>query len=267
MTALPLVAAGRVQYTACMFAKRILQQSRHRPWALPQQPWIMSQVWLDLLFAHWPIAPAEMAALLPPGLELDTFEGQAWIAVVPFRMEHVKPRATLSVPGLSFFPELNVRTYVRHQGKSGVWFFSLDAANALAVKLARAWFQLPYFHARMQQVPQGNYLRYTSHRIHKAAHPAELKALYRPTGAVYTASPGSLEHWLTERYCLYTTNRQGELRMGEIHHLPWPLQPAEAEFQLNTMVRPTGLVLPDTPPLLHFVKKLEVVVWPLQATP
>lgn len=247
-----------------MFANRLLSQQNHRPWPLPDRAWVMSQVWLDLLFMHWPIPVSELAALIPAPLQLDLYQGQAWIGVVPFRMAHVKPRGAPSVPGLSFFPELNVRTYVTDGNKSGVWFFSLDAAQALAVKIARRVFHLPYFQARMKQTQQGHYIRYDSHRIDPGGHPADLQALYRPRGPVFQAQPGSLEHWLCERYCLYAQAPNQQVYRGEIHHQPWPLQVAEADIHLNTMTLPIGIHLPPQTPLLHFAKKLEVVVWGLQ---
>lgn len=244
---------------------RLLARTEHRPWPLPEGPWVMSQRWLDLLFAHWPVPVNALRDQIPADLAIDTFDGQAWLGVVPFRMEAVRPRGIPSVPGISDFPELNLRTYVRHNDKPGVWFFSLDAGHPLAVRVARSLFHLPYFDARMRCAPAGRYIRYRSQRTHKNAHPAHLQALYAPSGGRFSAAPGSLEHWLTERYCLYTANGRGQLYRGEIHHAPWPLQPAEAEFQLNTLASPLGLKLSDPPATLHFARSLDVVVWPLRA--
>lgn len=248
-----------------MNTEKILIQTAHRPWPLPRGPWVMSQSWLDLLFAHWAVDGEQLQALLPEGLTLDTFEGKAWLGVVPFRMQNVSPRGIPALPWLSAFPELNLRTYVKAGGKAGVWFFSLDAGNPVAVRVARKGFHLPYFDARMSLARTGDWIRYSSHRTHKGAHPADLKALYRPTGRVYTSRPGSLEHWLTERYCLYAADPKGRLFRGEIQHLPWPLQRAEADFALNTMTLPIGLPLGKDAPLLHFARRIDVLVWPLQA--
>ena len=186
-----------------------LHHTDHRLWPLPGQPWVMAQVWHDLLFAHWPIPAAQMAALLPPGVTLDIWEGEAWVAVVPFRMSGVRPRLFPSVPGLSAFPELNVRTYVRVGDKPGVWFFSLDAANSIAVAVARALFHLPYFRAEMGCEAEGESIRYASKRTHSGAPPAELRGSYSPIGPVYRSAPGTLEAWLTERYCLYSADGRG----------------------------------------------------------
>ena len=243
----------------------LLSYTSHRPWALPPDPWVMTQTWYNLLFAHWPIPIEELRRRIPSSLEIDTFEGQAWISIVPFGMSRVYPRWTFPVPWLSTFLELNVRTYVRVGDKPGVYFFSLDAANPLAVAIARQWYRLPYFNARMTMRETGEkWIEYTSRRAHRNAPPAEFRARYRPTGGVYQSERGALEHWLTERYCLYALGPQGEVYRGEIHHAPWPLQSAEADIEANTMTAPHALALPDRPPLLHFARKIETIEWPIR---
>src|SRR4029079_756429 len=152
----------------------------------------------------------------PAHLEIDTFDGAAWIGVVPFRMSAVRMRGLPQVPGASAFPELNVRTYVRYGGKAGVWFCSLDAESALAVFAARRFYHLPYFRARMSCTRQGDEIEYSSVRTHPDAPPAEFVARYGPIGPVEFAAPGSLEHWLTERYCLFTVDSHGQTLRGEI---------------------------------------------------
>lgn len=228
----------------------------------------MRQQWLDLLFAHWPIPIATMRSLVPPALELDTWEGMAWVGVVPFRMQGVRPRLIPAVPWLSAFPELNVRTYVKatENGitKTGVYFFSLEAANPVAVAIARSTFKLPYFNAAMKLYDDGKQIHYTSRRTHKGAPPAEFVGSYKPTGPVYRAQPGTIDQWLTERYALYTLGRGNEVYIGEIHHVPWPLQPAQATMTTNTVAQASNIALPDQPPLLHFARDLDVVVWPLR---
>jgi uncharacterized protein len=234
---------------------------------MPSGPWIMAQTWHDLLFAHWPIAAAQLRSLIPVELDIDTLGGQAWLGIVPFRMTGVRARGTPALPWLSAFPELNVRTYVRYGGKPGVWFFSLDAANPIAVAAARILFHLPYFHARMSCRPEGGGVTYQSVRRHPGVRSGILRARYRPVGPVFHASPGSLEYFLTERYCLFAKTPLGRLRRCEIHHSPWPLQFAEADFAENTMAESDGIALPVGAPLLHFAKRQDVVVWrPLRAT-
>lgn len=247
---------------------RLLQETAHRPWPLPTGPWVMTQSWHDLLFAHWPIPAPIMRALVPPQIELDLFDNTAWVGVVPFRMSGVRPRLVPAVPWLSAFPELNVRTYVKARDpanpRPGVYFFSLEAANPVAVAIARSLFKLPYFNAQMSLREDGSCIHYQSHRTHRGASPAEFLARYGPTGEIYQARVGTLERWLTERYSLYTTGPSGRLYIGEIHHQLWPLQPAEAEIEINTVAAASQIDLPAIPPFLHFARRLDVIIWPLR---
>ena len=220
----------------------------------------MSQTWNDLLFAHWPINLEVLRPKVPSGLEIDLFEGHAWVGIVPFHMTNVAPRFTPALPWLSAFPELNVRTYVRSGNKPGVYFFSLDAGNPVAVHTARIVFHLPYYTADMHVHLDGR-VRYRSQRrqYSKVVFDAE----YGPTGSASAPRPGSKEEFLTERYCLYADDSSGRLHRLEIHHPPWPLQPAEAVITANTMADAAGISLPDVPPLLHFSKRQDMVGWPM----
>lgn len=201
-----------------------------------------------------------MRQVVPEQLPLDTFDGQCWIGVVPFWMSGVRARALPPVPGLSRFPELNVRTYVTYGGKPGVYFFSLDITSHLALWSARTFYHLPYFHASMNAVEHNGSIRYSSAR---GQNPAEFRASYRPTAPVCVRKKGSLEDWLTSRYCLYTLHKSRVYRC-DIHHLPWPLQEAEAELGHNTMGSAAGIYLPASGPLLHFSRQLDVLIWPLR---
>ncbi len=217
--------------------------------------------WRDLLFAHWPVPPELLRGLIPSRLTLETWDGAAWLGVVPFRMNGVRPRLAPAVGPLSDFAELNVRTYVGDGQRSGVWFFSLDAASPAAVRLARGLFQLPYFDARMRCSAEGDGISYSSERTHRGAPAARLRVNYRPTGPAYRSNPGTLEHWLTERYCLFSADRRGRVFRGDVVHQPWPLQPAEAEWAGNEMTYQIGIRPPPGRPLLHFARYLAVRAW------
>ena len=244
----------------------IFKHTAHRPWSLPRGLWIMKQEWHDVLFAHWTVAVEALRPRIPQALEIDTFGGQAWLGVVPFRMTGVRLRGTPAIPGFSRFPELNVRTYVVRDGKPGVWFFSLDAANAVAVWGARTLFHLPYFLAAISCAENTGWIRHESHRKDHRDSPASMRARYRAIGDVFHAQPGSIEHFLAERYCLYAEDAKGRIIRCEIHHPPWPLQLAEAAIQENSMAAAAGITVAEQKPeLLHFSRRQEVVVWAPQA--
>lgn len=172
----------------------------HRLWSPPDRPWAGHMTWRDLLFAHWPVPARALRPSVPAALEIEEFDGTAWLAVVPFEMTDMHLRGLPSVPGLSRTLELNVRTYVRAGTVPGVWFFSLDAESRLAVLGARRLFHLNYLHARMEIEREGHGVaRYTSRRIHRGARPANFAASYRPVSQPFLSLAGSLEHWLTER--------------------------------------------------------------------
>jgi len=218
----------------------------------------MTQTWHDLLFAHWPVEFDTLRALVPPALALDRFDGRAWIGVVPFTMTNVTPRFVPALPWLSAFPEINVRTYVTSGGRPGVYFFSLDAANPIAVWSARALFRLPYFTASMGVDRRDGAIGYRSRR---SAAEATFDARYAPSGAAFAADRDSLEYFLTERYRLYTVGRAGRVSCAEVHHAPWSLQAAEAEIRVNTMTAPAGIALPSAAPHLLFAKRQDTIVW------
>jgi uncharacterized protein YqjF (DUF2071 family) len=245
------------------FDYSILDQTAHRPWPMPSAPWIMTQTWHDLLFAHWPVGARELQAALPSSIDLDLFEGQAWLGIVPFHMTNVAPRLVPAIPWVSEFSELNVRTYVHVRGRPGVYFFSLDASNPLAVVAARTLFHLPYYAASMTIDRQAETIRYESRRTSDTAPEAILLARYRPTSPAHEAQPGSLEYFLTERYCLFTVDRTSQPCSVDIHHPPWPLQAAEAAIEANTMAEAAGIRLPAVAPLLHFSRRQDMVAWPL----
>jgi uncharacterized protein YqjF (DUF2071 family) len=245
------------------FPYEILDETAHRPWPMPDAPWIMTQTWHDLLFAHWPVDPRLLQEQVPAGLPIDRFDGHAWIGIVPFRITNLAPRGVPSIPFVSAFPELNVRTYVTLDGKPGVYFFSLDAGSSLAVAGARTLFGLPYFSATMQVEIEGDTVRYSSHRDTKLPMSA-FEATYRPMGPVQPPVSGTIEHFLTERYCLYTVDDSYHARRLQIHHPRWPLQAAHADIRVNTMADAAGIRLPSMAPLLHFAKRQDMVGWAME---
>jgi len=222
----------------------------------------MAQTWERLLFAHWPVPEEKLRPLVPPGLTLQTFDGRAWLGITPFMLSGLRLRSLPSLRGLAPFPELNVRTYVTLDDRPGVFFFSLDAASALAVAGARRLYSLPYFRARFTVTSGRTGVAYRCRRTHRGAPPAEFSAAYRPIGPIMTWAPGTLVHWLTERYCLYAVTRAGRLRRAEIHHPVWPLQCAEVDIRLNSMTDGLGIQLAASDPVVHFAERLEVYVWP-----
>jgi uncharacterized protein YqjF (DUF2071 family) len=254
--------------TRFLGADSILYATAHRPWSLPDGQWLMTQTWHDLLFAHYAVDPAAVRALVPEVLTLHLYNGAAWVSVTPFSIKNLRPPGLPSLPVVSQFPELNVRTYVTFRDKAGrekagVFFFSLDAGNLSAVWGARIFFRLPYWHASMKLEGKDE-IDYRSKRIHgpKAGDSMpEFRAKYWAVGPARRAKPGSLPEFLAERYCLYAWNRN-KLYRTEIHHLPWPLQMAECEIEVNTMCEPLGLRLPAKPDLAQVCRRLKVLVWP-----
>lgn len=245
------------------FNHAILDQTAHRPWPMLRDPWIMSQTWHDLLFAHWPVDAAALRPHVPAGFEIDLYDAQAWVGIIPFRMSNVAPRGVPALPWISAFPELNVRTYVRVGGRPGVYFFSLDAGNPVAVGAARTIAHLPYYTADMEVEEKDGWIHYQSRRKSADAPPAELVVRYRPVGPPQPPAGGTLDHFLTERYCLFTVDPSSRAHRLDIHHPPWPLQGAEAEITVNTMAHAAGIPLPSTPPMLHFARRQDIVAWNL----
>jgi uncharacterized protein YqjF (DUF2071 family) len=235
-----------------------LDETAHRPWPLPDRPWIMGQTWELLLFAHWRVPKDLLRTLVSPHVEVEEHDGSAWLGITPFRVTGLRARGLLPLPGVSSFLELNVRTYVAAGGKPGIWFFSLDAASRLAVEAARLGYKLPYFQARIRCTRVGEWISYESAR--NDTHGVAFGARYRGTGDEFVAAPGSLEHFLTERYCLYTED-DGRAKRAEIHHGPWRVRPAEAEIELNTMA---PVELPEEEPHLLLAARQDVVLWALE---
>jgi uncharacterized protein len=235
----------------------ITQHISHRPYPVLSAPWVMHMRWHDLLFAHWPVEVSALRELIPRELEIDTYDGRAWIGIVPFRMDNVRLRGLPPLPMTGAFPEINVRTYVTDGQRAGVWFLSLDAPSWLANAIARFWFKLNYRDARISCDHEDEWVTFHSNR-HDGQ--AEFRARYRPVGTPFHAGRATLERWLTDRYCLYA-GRGGQVYRGEIHHEPWLLQRAEAELHGNTMSSALGISLPGHDPHILFARRTETRVW------
>jgi uncharacterized protein YqjF (DUF2071 family) len=240
------------------FDRSIVESTAHRPWPMPSTPWLMTQSWQDLLFAHWPVDASQLRRAVPNVFDLDLFDSEAWLGVVPFYMTNVGIRATPSLPWLSAFPELNVRTYVRVADRPGVYFFSLDAGRRLAVAAARALLNLPYHAAVMSAERRDGAVHYQSVR---RKGPAAFHAIYEPATEAVVSSAGSIEYFLTERYCLYHHDHRGRPYRLEIHHRPWSLQLARATITINTMAAASHLTVCGPPRLVHFARRQDVVAW------
>ncbi len=232
-----------------------LSHTAHRPWPLPAGKWAMKQTWKNLLFLHWPVEPSAIREQIPKDLEIDSYDGMAWIGVIPFDMKGVTKRGFPAPSLFCDFPEINVRTYVVRDGRPGVWFFSLDITNLPAVWVARTFFHLPYFPAKIRVEEEGEKVHYHERRKDRM-----FDGTYWPVGKKAYAAD-SFERWSTERYCLYTTNRKGTLFRGEIHHPQWPLEEAEVDLRVNTLVDP--FPVGERHPSILFSRSIDVVVWPL----
>jgi len=241
--------------------QRTLEELGHRPWPLPEGSWLQGQTWCDLLFAHWRVPADELRRVMPPALPLHLYDdGSAWLGITPFVVKGLRARGTPPLPWLSQFPELNVRTYVEIDGKPGIYFFSLDAGRRAAVIAARRVYRLPYFHARMRAESVGVRIDYEIQRIDSSGPRAVFRGKYAPSGEI---TDDQLARWLAERYCAYVVDEGGRPLRIDIHHPPWPLQPAEGELEAQGMADQIGIEL-DGEPLLHFSARQDTLIWPLK---
>ena len=233
-------------------------------------PVLLRQDWHHLLFLHWEVPPRALQPLVAPELTIDTFDGKAYVGLVPFTLSGVRPVMTPPLPWISSFHEINVRTYVHWNGRDpGVWFFSLDASSAIAVAAARAAYHLPYFHAAMEFLVSTD----TPPRIDAesrrddphGASPATARIRYTPMdGFVRHAAPGTIEHFLMERYILYTADDEHRLCRARVAHQPYPIQRADVLECEETMIWAAGIKRPDSAPLRHYASDVNVKIHALE---
>ena len=221
----------------------------------------MQQIWKDLLFLHYKVPYELLRAFVPTSLKLDQYKGETWISISPFKMRKVRLRWFPPIPTAYNFLELNLRTYVKYNGRPGIYFFSLDTSSTIAAIAARAAF-LPYYRAAMYIKYQHDRFYFDSHRKSKTR--AALKVTYAPHSEKFISKEGTLDHWLVERYCLFQEALGKRVITIDIHHLPWELQKANAEISENTLTESIGFTIPDQQPIIHFAKHQKVLVWPLR---
>jgi len=236
-----------------------LLTARAKPDGFP----VMHQNWGKLLFMHWPIAPELLRSLVPERLTIDTFKSMAWIGVIPFTMWGVRPVLLPAVPGLSDMHELNVRIYVHLDHHPGVLFLSLDINSVIARTAARNFYFLPYYYANIDLEQKGETIHYTLERDDADGTKAKFDARWKIGEELSYSKPGSIEFFVTERYCLYTEHRNHIYR-ARIYHEPWPLQKAELLSMKSTMIESHGLPTPAEEPLLHYAEALAVDIWPIE---
>ncbi|MCD5322294.1 MULTISPECIES: YqjF family protein [Pontibacillus] len=228
-----------------------------------KKSWIMKQDWNDLIFIHWPVKVDDLRPHVPDCFDIDTYEGWAWIAIVPFQMKNIQLRGLPPVPGFNQLLELNVRTYVTYNGEPGVYFYTLDANHLIGVGIARYVFGLNYVTARMSLDQQDGTYHFLSRRTHTGYPPAHFHARYKPVSPVLRTQPGSLMYWLTERYALWV-NRGKRIYKGPIFHQNWQLQKAEVEMPINDLTDFLPSSVFDRKPVAYFSKNLHTSIFPFE---
>lgn len=238
-----------------------MDEVTHRPWPIISKNWIIRQAWSNVLFTHWPISAELLRPHIPRSLEIDTFDGTAWLSVVVFVMEGIYLRGLSALSVTPKFAEVNVRTYVQRNGKPGVYFMSLDVGDLASLMIAKRWYRLPYKAAQISSNKEGQTFFCQSQRKGQAKVPIGFHANYIPLAEVYISKKGTFDHWLTERYCFFSTDKRANIYCGEIHHQPWPLQKVDTEICRNSLFTPFQFDLSDEKTIAHFSKGLDSFFW------
>ncbi|MEH7125174.1 DUF2071 domain-containing protein [Bacillus sp. JJ1532] len=221
----------------------------------------MRQTWRDLLFIHWPIPSEKLRKHIPASLEIDTFNGSAWLGIIVFVMDGIYPRGLPNISILPKFQEINVRTYVKCNGKSGIYFLSLDVCDWASYTIAKRWLRLPYQSAQISIEKKGQNFHYKSIRKRKTKYEITIDGTYKPLEEVYLPKEGTLDHFLTERYCFFSSNNGIHTYCLEIHHQPWQLQKTEIEIYKNTLFTPFNIDVNKVTPISHFSKGTDSLIW------
>lgn len=238
-------------------------ETRQRPFPIPDGPWLVTQTWNNLLFSHWPIPSKIIKEHLPSSLEVDLFDGQAWVGIIPFYVNHMRIRGLPSIPYFHAYVELNVRTYVTYKGTPGIYFFSLDANKWMHVIGAKIGAFLPYRYASMDMKEENHIIHFYSRRKHTKSEGEQLKLTYQSSSEIYLPNPDSLEYWLFERYCFFTS-RGNYLYRGDIHHDRWRVSDAKVMIHANSMASFLPHKYIESQPLVHFSRKKQVFAWALK---
>lgn len=236
----------------------IYKEVEHRLLPLPRNNWIMRQAWRNTLFLHWPVQPEQLRPYIPSVLEIDTYDGSAWLGIVAFEMEGIYFRGLSFFSVVAPFSEVNVRTYVKHEGRPGVFFISLDVNDWASLLIAKRWYRLPYHSADIAIRRKGNAIFYDSVRRNL---PVRFDGICTPKENEFFPSNDTLDHFLTEKYCFYTTQNNKDIFHGDIHHQPWPLQRADVQIQRNTLFSPLNLDFSEEDPVVHFSKGVDSLMW------
>jgi uncharacterized protein YqjF (DUF2071 family) len=238
-----------------------MDEVTHRPWPIISQNWIIRQSWSNVLFIHWPISAELLRPHIPRSLEIDTFDGTAWMSVVVFVMEGIYLRGLSALSVTPKFAEINVRTYVHLDGKPGVYFMSLDVGDLASLMIAKRWYRLPYKAAQISFQKEGRTFLCQSLRKGKSNVPIGFHGNFIPLSGVYLSKKEMFDYWLTERYCFFSANKRGNIYGGEIHHQPWPLQKVEIEICRNSLFTPFQFDLSEEKTIAHFSKGLDTLFW------
>jgi uncharacterized protein YqjF (DUF2071 family) len=223
-------------------------------------PWVLFMTWRDLLFASWRVPPEIVRAKVPPELDLDTFDGSAWVTLVPMHVTGMHYRDVPPIPGMVTLRELNFRTYVKRNGKGGVYFLSIECPAIVSDWMALHLFKVPYLKAQIVMANDGVTYHYASERTQSDMPPAAFFGTFSPSGETASPAPGSLESFLVERFCLFFV-KDGKVYRGDIHHEAWKLQSAELNIGYNTIAKAAGFDLAEKPDHIAFSPATDTLVW------